>query len=100
MLVCMHIESESSNCVEILIQKEDFKEMCSLEATKKYMCGPKGRQYICGYLGRTFLYNLPFWIKILFNLDTQTRYATRRAWVSCFGSTEDRVMDVRGQGSP
>ena len=48
MLVRMHIESESSNCVEILIQKEDFKEMCSLEATKKYMCGPKGRQYIYG----------------------------------------------------
>ena len=78
MLVRMHIESESSNCVEILILEEEFKEMCSLEATQKYMGSRKGRKYICGYLGRIFLYKFPFWIKILFNLDSQTRHAMWR----------------------
>ena len=48
MLVRMHIESESSNCVEILIQNEDFKEMCSLEATKKYMCAQKDANIFVG----------------------------------------------------
>ena len=48
MLVRMHIESESSNCVEILIQKEDFKEMCSLEATKSTCAAQKDANIFVG----------------------------------------------------